>query len=117
MVSALAACGVDVRQAKCGTYAKTERREVAEVYTCIAALPCDASEEAHKACITLAPSDFGTRLCNALGEAIACSAQDEADLNEHGAWLRDDVKNAALECADATNPKDCIRAWKSAVPR
>jgi hypothetical protein len=103
----------------CDQYAKQERTEMVPFYECSAALPCDATKEQYEKCAP-SPSDFGTQVARkAVGRGITIATKEADAMNAHGAWLRDDVKDAALKCFDYEGVKanECFKAWKAAIPR
>jgi hypothetical protein len=115
------ACGVTggLDAWRCSTYAKIERPEMAAAYDCFANLPCDADPSS----CTVAPSTFGDELCGAIedrcpGTCPALSPRLQAALNDEGAWLRDDAKDAAASCskqASCGDVRDCLKAFVGAV--
>jgi hypothetical protein len=89
---------------------------MAKAYDCITKAGCD--ETAQGACSDGLVSTFGDELCAVLLEKQVDCGGVEA-FNLQGAWLRDDVKKAAFDCARLLSTADvlaCVRAWSEAVP-
>lgn len=109
-------CGWEFTTATgCDARAETDHPDRAEQYACLADLSCNASADDVAAC---APpeSDFGDRLCSALEAPCPgfCNDDLRAALGRRGAWLKDTVMNAAIECAAqpaCTDAAACIGAW------
>lgn len=108
-------CSWQIGTINCTTNAHTERLELVDAYSCIAALPCDTTDEALQACQPAA-TDFGDKFCAAMSEHCSdfCDSDLRNALNHEGGWLKDSLIAAAMTCAGQDtcgDARDCFEAW------
>lgn len=112
---ALEACGYEVDADLCAHYARLERPEVTSSYDCMAASACGTD----LVVCDPAPTRWGLDLClelNARCDAfgMGCTYEQADAIDAQAAWLRDDVRDAALQCLeepDCLAVYGCLNAW------
>jgi hypothetical protein len=116
-------CGFQANQtaSTCDLFASVEKPEMAAVYECVAAISCDdlTNAQAFAPCQP-PPSTFGDELCSKISAVCGFSdwcGSSRDELNAAGAYLRDDVKAAALWCTKqgCDGGRECIWAWRDVV--
>jgi hypothetical protein len=113
-------CGTaDWHRIECESYAHTEHEGVAAIYSCLAGLSCDPTEDEVAACGASASTGLGDEICAALRAANQeCGQAWAENLNRRDPWLRADVRDALRACMRETDGRrmfDCVAAWDRAV--
>ena len=109
---------LDESKAACAVWAKVEKAENARYYDCIATEGCTSDvSDCQPPTTTL-----GDEICDALNAKVGsdtfCNARERKELNENGAWWKDDViaiERSCLALADKDDAVDCHWAWRAAV--
>lgn len=114
-----ASCGYEADASICHRFARIEHEGVAANYRCSAELSCD--ELVGSDVCDRPPTRFGSDLCGtytALCDRSACSTDEREWLDRNGDWLREDVRQVAVDCTGeplCDDVRACIRAWIAAV--
>jgi hypothetical protein len=121
MFDHLTSCHLEIRgktKAACAVWAKVEKAENARYYDCITNLGCSSDvSDCQPPTTTL-----GEEICDALNAKVGsdtfCNAKERVELDENGAWWKDDVIAVERSCLALPDKDDAVRchwAWRAAV--
>jgi hypothetical protein len=106
-----AQCGLGATSL-CGTWSRTEKPEMREVYDCLAEQPCGERADCLDDVEPIGLPEF----CPALERECdaTCTEEFAAFLEEEDVWLRLDVARSLADCLDEPDCDDviaCTNAW------
>jgi hypothetical protein len=115
----LVQCGGDASFLDCDRFARLERPEVGASYECYANAPCGSDPASCEPAPTRWGQDFCVALDDRCGEAgPGCTEETANWLSSAAAWLKDDVRDAAMSClgeAGCGQIEACVFAWFATV--